>query len=157
MWGLHDTATLGDRSNPFLLNAYLQYRGEPFAERSANPEGSPATTLFNLFSGLNTGRLTGDLGQVEFGSGFTPLLLKQQYFSSGANLDRVLGRHEIKFGWDFQSASRERHGSNNRLNQLFATTLRLQPVWTGRRRRLCADDCLRANAGRQPDSPAQPL
>ena len=45
MLGFHDTATLGDQSNPSLLSAYLQYRGEPFSERAAHPEASPATTL----------------------------------------------------------------------------------------------------------------
>ncbi|HXJ40593.1 MAG TPA: TonB-dependent receptor [Bryobacteraceae bacterium] len=122
MWGFHDTATLGDQSNPFLFNAYLQYRGEPFAQRSANPQASPATTLFNLFSGLNTGRLTGDLGQVQFGAGFTRLLMKQRYFSSGANLNRVLGRHDIKVGWDFQRTGANGMEASNLLNQLFATT-----------------------------------
>jgi outer membrane receptor protein involved in Fe transport len=122
MWGWHDTATLGDRSNPFLFNAYVQLRGEPFAERSANPDASPATTLFNMFSGPGTGRLTGDLGQVQFGAGFTPLLLKQQYLASGANLDRVVGKHDIKFGWDFQRTRVGGVEAGNVLNQLFATT-----------------------------------
>jgi len=122
MLGLHDTATLGDRSNPFLLNAWLQYRDEPFAERPANPQASPATTLFNMFSGLNTGRLTGDLGQVEFGAGFTPLVLKQQYISAGSNLERMEGRHDIKLGWDFQSAHANGIEAANLLDQLFATT-----------------------------------
>jgi hypothetical protein len=122
MWGLHDTATLGDQSSPFLLNAYLQYRGEPLAQRAAHPEASPATTLFNLFSGLDTGRLTGDLGQVQFGAGFTPLLLQQQYLSAGANFDKVVGRHDIKFGWDFQRARVNGVEAGNVLNQLFATT-----------------------------------
>jgi outer membrane receptor protein involved in Fe transport len=122
MWGLHDTATLGSRGNPFLLSAYVQYRSEPFAERPANPQASPATTLFNIFSGLNTGRLSGDLGHVQFGAGFTPLLLKQQYVSSGASIGRVVGRHEVKFGWDFQRTRANGTEAANLVNQLFATT-----------------------------------
>lgn len=121
MLGLHDTSTLGGAGNPFLLSAYVQYRGEPFAQRSAHPDASPATTLFNLFSGLNTGRLTGDLGQVQFGAGFTPLLLKPQYLSGGANVTKTLGRHEIKFGWDLQLARVDGTEAANLLNQLFAT------------------------------------
>jgi hypothetical protein len=74
--GFHDTAMFGKLSNPWLLSAYVQYRGEPAAERAADPEASPATTLFNEFSTLSTGGLAGDLGQVEFGAGFTPLLLQ---------------------------------------------------------------------------------
>jgi outer membrane receptor protein involved in Fe transport len=121
MFGLHDTATLGNQSNPFLLSAYLQYRGEPIAERAAHPEASPATTLFNLFSGLTTGRATGDLGQVRFGSGFTPLRLNQRYFSTGANVERIVRRHDIKFGWDLQHTSVDGVEATNLLNQLFAT------------------------------------
>src|SRR5438105_1831410 len=97
MWGLHDIATVGNQGNPWLLNAYVQYRGEPFAARAAHPEASPATTLFNQFSGLTTGRLTGDLGQVKFGAGFTPLFVQPQYTSGGTHFDKLVQSHEIKF------------------------------------------------------------
>jgi len=122
MLGFHDTATFGNQGNPWLLSAYVQYRGEPFAGRAAHPEASPATTLFNMFSGLNTGRLTGDLGQVKFGAGFTPLLLQPRYTSTGAHFGKVVQRHEIKFGWDFQHAHVDGREGGNLLNQLFATT-----------------------------------
>ena len=122
MLGFHDTAILGKLSDPWLLNAHLQYRGEPFGERPAHPEASPATTLFNLFSGLTTGRLTGDLGQVEFGAGFTPVFLQPQYTSAGAHFNQVVERHEIKFGWDFQHTQVDGVEAGNLLNQLFATT-----------------------------------
>jgi len=36
------TAVLGKLSAPWLLSAYAQYRGEPLAERPANPQASPA-------------------------------------------------------------------------------------------------------------------
>jgi outer membrane receptor protein involved in Fe transport len=121
MLGFHDTATLGNRSNPFLLSVYLQFRGEPLIQRPAHPEASPATTLFNEFSGLNTGRLTGDLGQVRFGAGFTPLLLRQGYTSAGAHLEKLVGRHDIKFGWDFQQIRVNGTEAGNLLSQLFAT------------------------------------
>jgi hypothetical protein len=122
MWGFHDTAILGKLSDPWLLSAYFQYRGEPFAERAAHPEASPATTLFNMFSGLTTGGLFGDLGQVKFGAGFTPLLVQPNYASAGGHLDKIVQRHEIKLGWDFQHARVNGVESANLLNQLFATT-----------------------------------
>ena len=122
MWGFHDTAILGKLSDPWLLRAYVQYRGEPFAERAAHPEASPATTLFNMFSSSTTGGLFGDLGQVKFGAGFTPLLLQPNYTSAGAHLDKIVQRHEIKLGWDFQHAHVDGVESANLLNQLFATT-----------------------------------
>src|SRR5437868_7138564 len=122
MWGLHDIATVGNQGNPWLLNAYVQYRGEPFAARAAHPEASPATTLFNQFSGLTTGRLTGDLGQVKFGAGFTPLFVQPQYTSGGTHFDKLVQSHEIKFGWDFQHTYVDGAEARNLLNQLFATT-----------------------------------
>lgn len=134
MWGFHDTAMLGDRSDPWLLSAYLQYRGEPFAERPAHPEASPATTLFNMFSSLTTGQLFGDLGQVEFGAGFTRLLLQPKYTSTGVHFDKMVQGHEIKFGWDFQYAHVDGVESANLLNQVFATTSDFQqfgPVNSG--------------------------
>jgi len=121
MLGFHDTATLGSLGNPWLLTVYFQYRGEPSGQRAAHPDASPATTLLNLFSTLNTGKLTGDLGQVRFGAGFTPLLLEPHYTSTGAHFDKVFGRHDLKFGWDFQHAAVDGMEASNVLNQLFAT------------------------------------
>ncbi len=121
MSGFHDTATLGDPKNPLLLDVYFQYRGEPSTERPAHPEAAPATTLFNVFSGMNTGGLFGNLGQVEFGAGFTPLILQPQYNSTGVHLDKVSGKHEMKFGWDFQRTAVDGVEATNLFNQLFAS------------------------------------
>jgi outer membrane receptor protein involved in Fe transport len=121
MLGFQDTAMLGSQSNPFIVHLYMQYRGEPALQRATNAEPSPVTTLFNMFSSLTTNRLTGDLGQVRFGAGFSSLLLKQQYDSVGAHLHKLVGAHEIKFGWDFQRTRVDGLEPNNQLNQLFAT------------------------------------
>ncbi|MGH9352740.1 MAG: TonB-dependent receptor, partial [Terriglobia bacterium] len=121
MLGFHDTAVLGDMANPWLVDAYFQYRGEPSSQRAAHPEAAPATTLFNIFNGMNTGGLFGDAGQVKFGAGFTPLILQPQYTSTGAHFDKLSGRHEIRFGWDFQRTRVGGTEASNLLNQLFAT------------------------------------
>ena len=121
MLGFHDTATLGNPGNPFLFHSYVQYRGEPSAQRATHPEAGPATTSFNMFSTLTTGRLSGDLGQVRFGAGFTPLLIKQQYTSTGVNLDKMVGGHDLKLGWDFQRTRVDGVEASNLFNQLFAT------------------------------------
>lgn len=121
MLGLQDTVTFGNQSNPFVLSAYVQYRGEPSSLRATNAEPSPATTLFNIFSSLTTNGLAGDLGQVTFGAGFSPLLLKQQYNSAGAHISKLIRNHELKFGWDFQRARVDGFEPTNQLNQLFAT------------------------------------
>ena len=120
MLGVQDTATLGNQTNPFVFHAYAQYRGEPALQRPTNAESS-ATTLFNLFSSLTTNRLTGDLGQVRFGAGFSPLLIKQKYLSTGALLEKLSGAHDLKSGWDFQRTRVDGVEATNQLNQLFAT------------------------------------
>jgi outer membrane receptor protein involved in Fe transport len=131
---LRDSATLGDQSNPFVLQAYLQYRGEPSAKQATYPDAGPARTLFNMFSGLNTGGLGGDLGQVQFGAGFTPLVAHQRYVSAGTHLNKVVGAHDLKFGWDYQHTRVEGMEASNFNVQLFATTsdfTRLGPVNSG--------------------------
>jgi hypothetical protein len=113
---------LGNQANPFLLNTYVQYRGEPSDVKPAHPEAGAATTLGNLFTSLNTGRLSGDLPQVRFGPGHTALTLDQKYVSLGANLAKQVGRQGWKFGWDFQRTHVDGAEANNLLNQLFATS-----------------------------------
>jgi hypothetical protein len=125
MLGFSDLAMLGDQTNPFLLNMYAQYRGEPSKVKPAHPEAGTATTLGNLFSSLNTGGLSGDLGQVRFGPGHTALTLDQKYASLGANLAKQVGRQSWKFGWDFQRTHVDGVEANNLLNQLFATSVDL--------------------------------
>lgn len=119
--GFRDTATFGDQSNPWLLSAYVQYRREPYSKRPTYPEAGPALTRFNMFSGMTTGGVFGDLGQVQFGAGFTPLQLESKYVSTGAHLNRAIGAHDVKFGWDFQSTRSDGREAGNLGNQLFAT------------------------------------
>ena len=121
MLGFSDTATLGDQLNPFLITLYGQYRVEPSVTQPAHLQAGSASTLANLFSSVNTGRLFGDQGQVQFGPGHTPLILKQQYFSLGANSTKQSGRHIWKFGWDYQHTQADGTEANNLFNQLFAT------------------------------------
>jgi outer membrane receptor protein involved in Fe transport len=122
MLGFNDTATLGDQLNPILITLYGQYRGEPSVTRPAHPQAGSASTLGNLFSTLATGQLFGDQGQVQFGPGHTPLILKQEYGSFGANFTKQLGRHIWKFGWDYEHTHVAGTEANNLFNQLFATT-----------------------------------
>src|SRR5690348_16575006 len=131
MIGISDLAVLGDLSNPFLLRVYAQYRGEPSFFAPAHPEAGAATTLANLFSSVNTGGLSGDLGQVQFGPGHTALTLDQEYVSLGANFAKQLSHHGWKFGWDFQRTLVNGAEANNLLNQLFATSADLETFGAG--------------------------
>jgi outer membrane receptor protein involved in Fe transport len=122
MLGAGDLATLGNQASPFLLSFYAQYRGDPSDEKPAHPEAGTASTLANLFSSLDTGRLSGDQGQVQFGPGHTALTLKEKYVSLGTNLAKQARAHGLKFGWDFQRTSVGGTEANNLLNQLFVTS-----------------------------------
>jgi hypothetical protein len=119
--GFRDIATLGDQGNPWLLNAYLQYRREPYSKRPTYPQASPASTSFNSFSSLTSGAVLGDLGQVRFGAGFTPLVHESNYTATGVHINKVLGVHDVKFGWDFERTRTDGVEASNLSNQLFAT------------------------------------
>src|ERR1700693_3680751 len=99
--GFSDTVTFGNSASPFILNLRGQYRREPTLTSAAHPQAGP-NTIFNIFSGFNTGGIFGDLGSPQFGATFTPSNLDQKYVTFGASLAKTLGRHTIKFGWDFE-------------------------------------------------------
>ncbi len=121
MLGFRDTATLGDQSNPYLLSMYLQFRDEPSVKRPAHLELGLPTIFVNLFSSLTTGDLFGDVAQAFVGPGFTPLTLKQKYFSLGINLAKQIGHHSVKFGWDLKRARVHGTEATNLFDLLFAT------------------------------------
>ncbi len=121
MIGGSDGWLFGSQSNPYLLTSYAQFRGEPSLSSASHPQAGISNTLDSLFSGLDTGNLFGDLGQVSYGAGFTPLQLSQDYLSFGSNLTKHLGNHDPKIGWDFQHTHVDGTESNSLYNQLFST------------------------------------
>jgi hypothetical protein len=121
MLGIHDTVMWGDPGNPFLLNSYLQYRGEPSVQRPAHLELGLPSTYVNLFSSLTTGGLFGDVTAEGVGPGYTPLQLNEDYLSLGVNLAKQFSRHSVKFGWDFQHTRVDGTESTNIFDVLFAT------------------------------------
>jgi hypothetical protein len=121
MLGIHDTVMWGEPSNPYLLSSYFQYRGEPSLTRPAHLELGLPSTYVNLFSGLTTGALFGDLTEEIVGPGYTPLQLNEDYLSFGVNLAKQFSRHSLKFGGDFQHTRVDGTESNNIFDVLFAT------------------------------------
>jgi hypothetical protein len=123
--GFSDTATLGDQSNPFVLNAFVQYRGEPSLTQAAHPTAGLATTNWSMFDIPGSSDPSDPLfGQNQIllgGYGSTPTLLNQKYWSSGVSIAKLLGRHSIKFGWDFEHMDVDGMESTLLYNQLFAT------------------------------------
>jgi len=121
MVGIRDTALLGNQSNPYVLSAYYQYRGEPFDHRPAHLEEGLPNIFVNLFTQLATDAVFGDVAQESVGPGFTPLVLHQKYHSAGINLAKHAGRHDVKFGWDFQRTGVNGTEASNFSGILFAT------------------------------------
>src|SRR6266478_2712885 len=119
--GLTDTFTLGDQSNPFLANFYLQYRGEPTRIYATNTANGLAFTAATLFNDLVSGVSPLPNGFFTFGPGHTPETLFQKYFSTGANGSKVIGRHAWKYGWDFQRINLDGTEASSLFNQSFAT------------------------------------
>jgi len=131
--GFSDVVTLGDSGSPFILNLRGQYRGESTLTSAAHPQAGP-DTRFNIFSNFTTNTLFGDLGNVTYGSTFTPSHIDQKYGTFGANLDKTFGRHTLKFGWDFERTEVDGVEANLQQDQLFATEadyLQFGPIDSG--------------------------
>ncbi len=121
MIGVSDVWALGDVSNSWILNSYFQYRGDPTRQTPCCPAAGTPNTLFNLFSSYSSGDEFGDLGQASFGPGYNSFTFFQKYYSGGSNLSKVLGRHTLKFGWDYEHTNVNGAEPNNFFTQLFAT------------------------------------
>jgi carboxypeptidase family protein/TonB-dependent receptor-like protein len=118
--GFSDTALFGDQAKPWLVNLRFAYRGEPSDTRPSHPDAGPSTS-FNLFDSFTTGEVFGNLGQVQFGNGFTASNLDQKYTSFSASADKYFGQHNFKFGWNFLRTKVDGLESSVLFNQLFAT------------------------------------
>ncbi|HET9713952.1 MAG TPA: carboxypeptidase regulatory-like domain-containing protein, partial [Pyrinomonadaceae bacterium] len=115
-----DTALFGDQGNPWVLTLRGGYRGDTSETRPAHPEAGVGTS-FNMFSSNNTGGLFGDLGSFQFGNSVTRTALDQKYTSLSANAAKLLGDHNLKFGWNFLRTKVDGIESRILNLQLFAT------------------------------------
>jgi hypothetical protein len=118
--GAADTVLLGDQSNPWIVTLRGGYRGDRSNSAPAHPEAGVGTT-FNVFSSNNTGGIFGDLGSVAFGNNTSASFLDQKYTSLSANVARLFGDHNIKFGWNFLRTHVDGVESKILNLQLFAT------------------------------------
>jgi hypothetical protein len=118
--GFSDTVLLGDQGNPWVLTLRGGYRGEPSNTGPAHPEAGVSTTL-SIFSSFNTGGIIGDAGSFSFGNPNTPSFLDQKYTSLSANATKLLGDHNVKFGWNFLRTKVDGVESQFLREQLFAT------------------------------------
>lgn len=118
--GFADTVLLGDQANPWVLTLRGGYRGDRSNSAPSHPEAGVGTT-FQVFSSNNTGALFGDLGSVSFGNNTSASLLDQKYTSLSANASKLLGDHNLKFGWNFLRTKVDGVESRILNLQLFAT------------------------------------
>src|SRR5437868_194552 len=118
--GFGDVVLLGDQSNPWVLTLRGGYRGDVSSSGPSHPEAGVGTT-FQIFSSFTTGGLAGNLGSVSFGNNTSPSLLDQKYTSFGANLAKLFGDHNLKFGWNFLRTRVDGTESQILNLQLFAT------------------------------------
>jgi len=115
-----DTVLLGDKGNPWVVTLRGGYRGDTSETRPAHPDAGVGTT-FNMFSSFNTGGLFGDLGSFSFGNNTSRTALDQQYASASANVNKLIGEHNLKFGWNFLRTKVDGIESQILNLQLFAT------------------------------------
>ena len=115
-----DTVLFGDTGNPLVLTLRGGYRGDTSETRPAHPEAGVGTT-FNMFSSNNTGSFFGDLGSFSFGNNTSRTALDQKYTSLSANANKLMGAHNIKFGWNFLRTKVDGIESQIQNLQLFAT------------------------------------
>jgi hypothetical protein len=118
--GFSDTVLLGELGNPWVLTLRGGYRGDTSETRPSHPEAGVGTT-FNMFSSNNTGGLFGDLGSFGFGNPVTRTALDQKNTSFSANVARLFGSHNLKFGYNFLRTKVDGVDSQVLQLQLFAT------------------------------------
>jgi hypothetical protein len=118
--GFSDTTTIGNAGTPYILSFRAQYRREPSKTGPAHPDAGP-DTVFNVFSGFDTGLIFGDVATPEYGSIFTPATLDQKYATFGVSIAKTFGRHTPKLGWDFERTHVDGTEANAQQDQLFAT------------------------------------
>jgi hypothetical protein len=138
--GFGDTILVGDRSDPWIVTLRGGYRGEPSENAPATGDIAGLTTL-NSFAAQQTcppicGFFTRptDPPSIQFGSATTASNLDQKYTSLSASANKLLGDHDIKFGWQFIRTNVDGLDSQTLTNQVFTTVndyLNFGPVTSG--------------------------
>lgn len=116
---MSDTILFGNQGNPYIVTLRAAYRGEPSSSEPAHTEIKGATR-FNPYSGPGS-FLFGDLPVVIFGNPNTASNLNQKYVSLSANVNKLIGSHDIKFGWHYLRTKVDGVQTRVLANQLFAT------------------------------------
>jgi hypothetical protein len=118
--GFSDTILAGSQSNPWVLTLRGGYRGDTSETFPAHPDAGVGTT-FQMFSNNNTGGLFGNLGSFSFGNNTTRTALEQKYTTLSAHANKLVGDHNLKFGWNYLKTRVDGIESQTLNLQLFAT------------------------------------
>src|SRR5687768_4276075 len=140
MLGFGDTMLLGDQANPWIVTLRGGFRSEPSDRRPTVPEILGSTRL-NPFSvprlcppTCNATNLFGDLPAFTFGNANTASNLHQKYTSLSASANKLIGNHDLKFGWQYLRTKVDGVDTSVLANQVFATVddyVNLGPVNSG--------------------------
>jgi len=137
LFGVSDTMLLGKDSDPWIVTLRGAFRGEPSDTQPSQPAYTGSTAL-NAFTAQQicppTCGFFSTLPGITFGNALTPSNLHQKYTSFAANANKVFGRHDFKFGWQFLRTKVDGVNSQTLTNQLFATIddyISLGPVNSG--------------------------
>src|SRR5688500_3745405 len=118
-------AVFGDQGNRIVLTLRGASRGENSDARTSHTDLGGAT-LFVPFDPANctlaTCLIVGNLPLVSFGNARTPSNLDQKYTSFNANVNKLVGDHDLKFGLNFLRTVVDGVDTRNADDQLFATT-----------------------------------
>ena len=147
LFGLGDTMLLGDHGDPWIVTVRGSFRGEPSDSQPTHPDFTGTTSLSGFTvvrpcpnttttpaSGCNAANLFGDLPTVTFGNATTYSNLHQKYTSFSANVNKLFGDHDVKFGWQFLRTKVDGLDPLTLTNQLFPTVtdfINLGPVNSG--------------------------
>lgn len=121
---LGDTVLLGDQGNPYILTLRGAFRGEKTDQLPSQSVlgGATAFVPFSPACTMATCLVLGNLPTVSFGNSLTASNLDQKYSSFNANVNKLFGDHDLKFGFNFLRTVVDGADSQILQNQLFATT-----------------------------------
>ncbi|MCM3901407.1 MAG: TonB-dependent receptor [Pyrinomonadaceae bacterium] len=120
-----DTVLLGDQGNPYILTLRGAYRDEK-SDTIPSQTTLGGATIFVPFNDATctfaTCLVLGNLPTVSFGNLRTAQNLEQKYTSFTANVNKLFGNHDLKFGLNFLRTVADGVDARLLQNQLFATT-----------------------------------
>lgn len=118
-----DTILLGDKGDPWILTLRGTYRGEPSDILPSHPETGGGSIVVPYNTPVTAPlQIPGPLGSATFGNNQTASFLDQQYTSIAGNLNKRLGDHDIKIGYNFLRTKVDGLDSRILANQLYTTT-----------------------------------